>query len=63
MKLGLDGKVITLKRFFRLGYVAGAIFEAGEFLEEGDGDFADRTVAEEMIYARCRAQVEESELL
>jgi hypothetical protein len=32
---GRDAGSYTLKRFFRLGDVAGAIFEPGEFFQEG----------------------------
>ena len=35
----------TLKRFFRLGHVARAVFKAGEFFQEGERNFTDRTVA------------------
>src|SRR6266581_7558446 len=38
----------SLKRVFRFGHVAGAIFEAGEFFQEREGDFADPS--------RCRGK-------
>jgi len=34
-----------LKRFLRLPYVPGAIFEASELFQEGEGNFADWSVA------------------
>jgi hypothetical protein len=34
-----------LKRFFRFAHVSRAVFEAGEFFEEGELNFADGAVA------------------
>ena len=34
-----------LKCFVRLGHVARAVLKAGEFFQEREGNFADRTVA------------------
>src|SRR5438105_14385351 len=36
---------VYLKRFFRLAHIARPSFEAGEFLQERQRNFADRTIA------------------